>query len=513
MGGSYHGAKIREQSRPLCPETVRCISRRAYGMGFPGRSRHPQDPCTYPLQQLRATARFGLLSLCLQWNAWTSSRWPRQHKHPRCIRNVLHLHGEHRTAEPDGCCTVRHFLQQPAPSLFATPFIDRSTGFDNGQRYPGVTIPAPPPPSHPNDSINWPQYLPIASYAWTWYKNHVPYSEDYNLSIQRQLGPNSLLMIAYVGTQGHSLLGNEEANPGDPALCLSVSQPSQVAPNSATCGPFGENGVYTRTDGTVINSTGGPLGPAFASDAYWISIAASNYNSLQLTWKYRTGPLEFLAGYTWSKSIDNSSAWTDMINLYDHRRTRALSGFNVPQNFVVSYSYALPFADYLGQHRLTNGWVLSGITRFSSGQPVTMSEQDDNSLLGTEGSGDSAGLDVPDFTPGNLQVGANPRACVTNPNCQPYFNTSLFSLENIGVLGNSNHRFITGPGINNFDMALLKDTHITGDKLIELRFECFNLFNHAQFLTPSGTINSSVFGVVTGAGNPRIVQLAAKVVF
>lgn len=401
----------------------------------------------------------------------------------------------------------------PVPSLFDTPFIDRATGFDNGQRYPGVTIPGPPPPSHPNNSIDWPNYLPIASYAGTWYKNHVPYSEDYDLSIQRQLGPNSLVMIAYVGTQGHSLLANEEANPGDPALCLSVSQASQVAPGTATCGPFGENGVYTRANGTIINSTRGPLGPAFASDAYWISIAASNYNSLQLTWKYRTGPLEFLAGYTWSKSIDNSSAWTDMLNPNNLRSTRGLSGFNVPQNFVVSYSYALPFANYLGQHRLTNGWVLSGITRFSSGQPVTMTEQDDNSLLGTEGSGDSAGLDVPNYTPGNLQVGANPRACVTNPNCKPYFNTSLFSLETVGFLGNSAHRFITGPGINNFDMALLKDTHITGDKLVELRFESFNLFNHAQFLTPSGNINNSVFGIVTGAGNPRILQVAGKIVF
>ena len=99
----------------------------------------------------------------------------------------------------------------PVPSLFDTPFIDRATGFNNGQRYPGVTIPAPPPPSHPNNSINWPNYLPIASYAGTWYKNHVPYSEDYDLSIQRQLGPNSLVMIAYVGTQGHSLLGQRRS--------------------------------------------------------------------------------------------------------------------------------------------------------------------------------------------------------------------------------------------------------------------------------------------------------------
>ncbi len=404
------------------------------------------------------------------------------------------------------------FWASPAPPLFGTPFIDRATGFNEGQRFP-VDIPPPPSASHPNNSVNWAQFLPISSSPAFWYKNRVPYSEDYNLSIQRQLGPNSLLMLAYVGTQGHALLSNLEANPGDPALCLSVSQTAQVAPGSPTCAPFGENGVYTRLDGTVINSTRGPLGPKFGSDGYYITIGNSNYNSLQLTWKYRTGPLEFLAGYTWSKSIDDSSAWTDMINPVNHRLSRALSAFDVPQNFVVSYRYTLPFAEYFGEHRLTNGWVLSGITRFASGAPVTMSEQDDNSLLGTLSSGNGVGVDVPNYTGGKLQVGADPRDCVKNPSCKPYFDTTQFSFETVGILGNSNHRFFHGPGINNFDMALLKDTRIAEAKSIELRFELFNVFNHAQFLTPTGTINSSAFGIVTGAGDPRIAQVAAKFIF
>lgn len=404
------------------------------------------------------------------------------------------------------------FWSSPAPPLFATPFVDRQTGYNEGQRFP-VTLASPPTPNHPNTSVDWAQFLPISSSPGFWHNNRVPYAEQYNLSIQRQLGSHSLVMLAYVGTQGHALLVNEESNPGNTALCLSVSQVNQVAPSSATCGPNGENGVYTTTSGQVINGTRSPFGPNFASNNYIITIGNSNYNSFQATWRYQTGPFEFLAGYTRSKSIDDSSGFEDDLNPFNHRLSRGLSAFNVPQNFVLSYHYELPFARLLSQNRLTAGWVISGMTRFASGQPVTMTEVDDHSLEGTGGGGVGNGTDVPDYTPGDLHVGANPRACITNPNCAPYFNTSLFSQEQIGQLGNSMPRFITGPGINDFDMALLKDTHVIESKTLELRFEFFNLFNHAQFLTPSGNINSSSFGVVTGATDPRIGQVAAKFIF
>ena len=86
------------------------------------------------------------------------------------------------------------------------------------------------------------------------------------LSLERQLGANTVLSANYVGTQGHRLLVMVEANPGDPALCLSLSQPSEVAPGSATCGPFGESNVFTTASGQMINGTRGPLGSNFGSD-------------------------------------------------------------------------------------------------------------------------------------------------------------------------------------------------------------------------------------------------------
>jgi hypothetical protein len=137
-----------------------------------------------------------------------------------------------------------------------------------------------------------------------------------------------------------------------------------------------------------------------------------------------------------------------------------------------------------------------------------MNEEDDQSLTGTNGTGCCAGSeDVPNFTPGSLDF-TNPRSG------NPYFNTALFSREMLGQLGDSDRRFFHGPGINNFDMAMVKDMHITESMAFEIRAEFFNIFNHAQFLTPNGNINAgSAFGLVTGAANPRIGQLAAKFLF
>jgi hypothetical protein len=128
-------------------------------------------------------------------------------------------------------------------------------------------------------------------------------------------------------------------------------------------------------------------------------------------------------------------------------------------------------------------------------------------------------VDVPNFAGGKVLADTNPR------DGKPYFNTSLFSFENLGQLGNSRRRFFHGPGLNNFNMALLKDTKITESKELQLRFEGFNIFNHAQFSNPSGLINSGLpdfvdgvnqggtFGIVTTARDPRIMQIGAKILF
>ncbi len=417
------------------------------------------------------------------------------------------------------------FYSSPNPPLFATPFMDRGTGNPEGQRFPVVFPPANVSASNPDPNVNWSQYLPISSSPGYWYKNRLPYAEHYELSLERQLGSNSLLNISYVGTQSHRLLVLVEANPSIPAVCLSVSQASQVAPGTATCGPFAETGTFTTVSGqTVVPRQ--PLGADFGSTGLYENIANANYNALEVTARHRSGRLEFLAGYTYSKTLDQASGLGDQVNPFDPKLTRELAAFDLRNNFVFSYTYELPF-DRLSRRapQLLGGWKLSGITRFSTGLPVTLLELDDNSLIGTNCAGPNCnGIDVPNVVPGSLNF-TDPRSG------QPYFNTSLFTSEQFGQLGNSWRRFFRGPGINNWDMALLKEFAVNERVHFEFRAEFFNTFNHAQFVATSGFGTPSTgtcvasspgqscagpgssFGIISTARDPRIGQVALKFVF
>ena len=97
---------------------------------------------------------------------------------------------------------------------------------------------------------------------------------------------------------------------------------------------------------------------------------------------------------------------------------------------------------------------------------------------------------------------------------QPYFDTSMFSQETLGVLGTASRRFFHGPGINNWDVVVAKDTRLTEGTSLEIRGEFFNAFNHAQFiLNYADYANPANFGYVRSASAPRIIQLGAKLLF
>ncbi len=400
----------------------------------------------------------------------------------------------------------------PAPPLFGTPFVTASSGQFVGQPFPANLATGVASAGQPNNSINWSQYEPITGipgYATT---NRIPYVEEYMLSLQRQLGPQTVFSASYIGNQGHRLLVMIEANPGNPALCLSLSQPSQVAPGSPTCGPFGENNVYTTASGQVINGTRSPLGPAFGSDTYQATIGKSNYNSLQVSLRHTGARVELFAGYTYSKALDDASNLGEEVNPIDPSLSYGLSSFDLRHNFVVSYVYKLPFDTLFRRaNQWTQGWDLSGITHFSTGFPVTLYSYGDNSLLGAEPNGiNNFGVDVPDYTGGPLDVNHNPR------NGQPYINVSQFSINALGTPGNVPRRFFSGPGLDNYDMALAKTVRLTESKTLQLRVEAFNVFNHAQFFGPqavNGNIGSPTFGYVVNADPPRLIQLGAKFLF
>ena len=417
--------------------------------------------------------------------------------------------GDFETTQEIGDAPFGDFYSTSVPPGFAEPFINRGTQTSAGQRFPVTLPPLNVSAAHPDPNVNWAGFIPIAGSPGWFPGNKSPYSVQYNVSFQRQFGGNDLLSLSYVGSQGHHLLVNLEANPGNPALCLSVSQPSEVMPGTPTCGPYGENGVYSPVTGGVINSTRTPLGANFGSVGWADTMGNSSYNSFQASWHHTSGRLQFLASYTYSKCLDQSSDISEQVNPFNYALSRGLCAYDTTQDFVTSYSYNVPFDEFFHHaNRLTRGWSVAGITSFVTGLPVTILDSSDQCLIGDAATGSSGSSTCePNFTPGPILENTNPRSG------QPYFNTSLFTAPSLGQLGTSGRRFFTGPGINDWDMTLLKDTALTENKTLQFRAEFFNAFNHAQFGGPNGLFNSGIFGLVTSARSPRIMQFALKLRF
>jgi hypothetical protein len=398
-----------------------------------------------------------------------------------------------------------------APPLFETPFVTAATGQSVGQRFPSPIQAAGATAQNPDTSVDWSSYLPITGVPAFYKGNVTPYSESYTLSVQREFGTGTLVSANYVGSEAHHLLVLISANPGDPALCLSLSRPSDVAPGAATCGPFGESGVYETVSGQQIDGTRGPFGPQFAAVTLQQTIANSDYNAFELSLRHSARAAELQVAYTYGKSIDQSSSLAEAVNPLNPELSRALSAFDMRHNFVASYDWKLPAEGWLGRSRWVKGWSLSGITRFSTGLPVTLYNNEDTSLLGTIPNGiNNNGVDTPSTTGAPLGLNTNPR------DGAPAFNRQAFALPALGQLGTASRRSFSGPGIVNYDLALHKRVAAGEGRVIELRLEAFNVFNHAQFYGPAavdGNIASPNFGQIVSAAAPRLVQTAVRFTF
>jgi hypothetical protein len=263
-----------------------------------------------------------------------------------------------------------------------------------------------------------------------------------------------------------------------------------------------------------------------SNNTFTFTTANSIYNAGQITVERKANDLTFLAAYTFARGLDDSSAFNDLVSFANPKLSRGLSSTDITHNFVASYVWAIPFdrAFKGAPKRLTQGWQMQGITRLSTGFPIQMNQANgDISLVG------SSATDMPNlvgkvvtldprkpnpncptsdhtgcyFIPPSLPQ-SDPAACTTpspgafNYNCAP------------GTFGTANRRFFHGPGFNNTDFGFSKRTEIWENFAFDLRVEFFNIFNHAQFVNPSGNISSSNFGLVTNARAPRIGQVSAK---
>lgn len=431
------------------------------------------------------------------------------------------------------------YWTSPVSVLMDEPFRIRQNGQSLGQRFPFT---APVQGAAANQTLDFSVYEPMNFFPGYDIHNRTPYAEHFNMSIQRELSKSTVLTLAYVGTAGHHLITQSESNPGDPALCMQLQAEGALDTTASTpgnpvfgCGPGKENDVFqlpASLGGTFVYSTrhsllnpnfcpGSALQICFGSgNTYTQTVANSIYHSAQVSVEHKTNDMTFTVAYTFSKAIDNSSAFGDLVNFSNAKLSRGLSSSDLTHNFVASYVWAIPFDRVFkgAPKRLTQGWQLEGITRFATGFPIQMNESnDDTSLVG------SSSTDMPDRV-GSVKI-VDPRApnlaCPTTIPATPttpaipgtgcYFLPGAFAKNSTpGTFGTSNRRFFHGPGFNNTDFGFLKQTKIHENFAFDVRVEFFNIFNHAQFINPTGNIDSQNFGVVTSARDPRIGQVSAK---
>jgi len=312
------------------------------------------------------------------------------------------------------------------------------------------------------------------------------YMQHWNLNVQRQLGSSRVLEVAYVGSKGTKLLSARDINQGVP-----------------------------NATGFVIRPV-----PQFDDINILESRANSNYHSLQTRFQQRLSKgLSALASYTWSKSIDDASNFFTSAgdpnfpqDSFNTRAERGRSNFDVRHRLSVSYSYDLPFGK--GRRFLNdNGWLTSvltgwetyGIVTLQSGRPFTVALLSDIDNSGTGRSG--------------LGFGANDRPNVVgdpaldDPTPERWFNTAAFAFSPRGTFGNAGRNILDGPGYQNVNASLVKNTALTERWNLQLRAEVFNLFNHPNFNLPDNFLGSPSFGRITSAREPRHIQFGVKVLF
>jgi hypothetical protein len=305
------------------------------------------------------------------------------------------------------------------------------------------------------------------------------YIYNYNFNIQRQLRPGLLLELGYMGNTGHKQIGTRLLN--QPRLPADPNNPE----------PFAARMPYPS------------LVPGFSQV---VNYQWSNYNAgfVKLEQRVWNG-LSYTVAYTFSKLMDNAATAQ---NMYDWRPERGLAGNDVPHNLIFSYVYELPF----GRGKPVNlrnraldailgGWQLSGITNFRSAMPLTIFTAGDIANVGTGNQRGNA-------------TGVKPKRLDPRTNNLRGFDPSAYATPPRGTFGNLARNTQRGFGINNWDVAFMKNFWIPplGEaSRLQLRVEFFNFFNHTQFRDMGTTVNvPATFGIVNTTYDPRIMQLAAK---
>lgn len=342
----------------------------------------------------------------------------------------------------------------------------------------------------------------------------LPYTQDWDLNLQRSFGADWLFEIGYVGTKGTRLPRFIEANP---AVFVPGYVNGQPISNSSNAD---QRRLYSGC--TLADS---PSTCKFSSTGEIAGIANSAYNALESSLRKRLGHgLSFLLSYTWSKDIDDvsslnitGSAATPVAGENDLAQDpfnlaaeRGLSLFDARNRFVSSYEWALPFWGHAQNwyQSAFGGWQLNGIATLMSGTPFTVFDSNDVAAQGSAPEITGFSAQRPNLI-GNPNHG--PRSVSTWLNASAY--QRLDPVANAGQFGTEGRNVNIGPGYADWDFAALKNFRVGESKQIQFRSELFDILNRTNFRLPDCDISSPTFNHILEAESPRQVQFALKFMY
>ncbi|MGI9073812.1 MAG: hypothetical protein ACR2JB_21410 [Bryobacteraceae bacterium] len=360
--------------------------------------------------------------------------------------------------------------------------------------------------------------------------------QQWHFDVQRELMPQTVLTVSYVGSKGTHLTDQRDFNQLFPVPAgLNPFLPGQPI-TQGNCDSLTVNGTpvtgQAATNLNVACGTSPDLFRPFRGFGHITGLedqANSSYNAFQLSARHYVGHLNVSVAYTWSHSIDDSSDRydTNFVNSYDLRASRASSNFDQRHLLNVSYVYDLPLFTHRGLlHSILGAWQLSGLVTFQTGTPFSITNGGnfgDNAGVGN-GVGTGSYVDVI----GNLNTPP-----VTNVAGIPgplLYNPGAFAQPTGLTFGNAGRNILNNPARTNWDVGLFKHFPIKSEtRAIEFRAEAFNVLNHTQWSAIDNNascyagannsagdpscITGSTFLHPTSAHNPRIMQLGMKFLF
>lgn len=297
--------------------------------------------------------------------------------------------------------------------------------------------------------------------------------------IEQEVAPHTVLTIGYVGSHGYDQILSEDQNTPAAVLCPSVECPANLA------------------DGTVYYPTTKLANPKLANSTSWVSGGISNYNALEVDVRrqYASG-LQLRGVYTWSKNLDDGSAWNTSVSANtpafvsypgNPKVDYSLAATNLTHAAAINGTWELPFGTGRAipantsalENRFVGGWTLSGIATLQTGFPFSPQ-------LGYNptGNGDSR-------NPARPQLNPNFHGRLYSRTPTQWFNPDAFAAPYPGTFGNAARDSLSGPGVTDLDFSIVKNTTIHERVRTQFRAEYFNILNHTNFTTPNPVVFST----------------------